>query len=237
MDIKTLLSSATIILYLCLGAGPVFAQAPGGVDPDNLSAAGDVFSLIDWARVIVATYLAGDSSDREYEPRENIDIEGSVKSTLSPLLDTAGDFSALAGGGYATTGESLFGANWNLAEKTDQAYTPLTATVDYYADSPDALRNVGYSLESGLADVDATTMSPLDYASFFGGVVAIPFLYIRGFRDFAGLIGPLGLMVSWLLLAAAWVTLVNFLSFLFSISSTIFSVGSRILELVGLVKP
>jgi hypothetical protein len=168
----------------------------------------------------------------------DFDLLQAITDLLAPLVDVLDDFIALLETDYETTAENYFGLNWQSTDETGQAFVAQTAPVDYYADGslPDEVRDLGYSLES-VVDLDTTSMSAADFASWLGGVVALPFLYARGFQIVASLAGPVGLFVSWLLVGAVWVTLVYFIEFLISTAGTIFSVGSRILELIGLVKP
>lgn len=254
MDYKKIFQVHILGLALALllvDVKPVLAQDPGEsssiiqlfdlLDEDNWAAARETITWLDWIRLFVSEYFGetdSNPSNTDNNPSSSIDLTENVQETLSPVESTLSDFNAVVNGGYETTAQQLFGINWNTVTTTTQAYEPLTAAGDYYDDPsiPDELRDTGYSLES-LSDVDTSTMSPLDYSSYLGAVVAIPFLYVRGFGEIAEFVGPIGLFVTWLLIAAVWVTLVNFLAFLLSTASSIFSVGSRILQLIGLVKP
>jgi len=243
------LAPFTAMLIVMLLAGPARAQGPetmtdlfGTLDQSEWEAARETITLLDWARWFLAEYFGVEDSGQPSGGgggSSSIDLTGRVEELLSPVETTLTNFETVAGGDYETTASNLFGVNWNLAVTTTQAYEAQTAAADYYNDDsiPDELRDVGYSLEEGLSTVDTATMSPIDYASYLGAVVAIPFLYVRGFQEIASFLGPIGLFITWLIIAAIWVTLVNFLSFLLSTASTIFSIGSRILELIGLVKP
>lgn len=166
-----------------------------------------------------------------------------VQDALSPVVDFLDDYAALAGcsggecGGLQDDVDAIWGGQLLSTDETGQGVPDDEAPpAEYYADSPEEIRQMGYTLET-LTSRDISAMSALDFANWLGYTLALPFLFVRGLQDLADLLGPFGVFLSWLLLAALWVGMVYFISFLVSFVSTLLNIGGRILQAVALFKP
>ncbi|RLC69520.1 MAG: hypothetical protein DRI81_20355, partial [Chloroflexi bacterium] len=120
-----------------------------------------------------------------------------IKNALAPIVDILDDYAAIATGDNYASVWSMGGADWKSTETTDQALQgQLTAPAEYYAEAPAELRDAGYTLEQ-IRNKNPDSMAARDFASWLGGFIAVPFLYVRGFKQIGGLFGPLGLLIDW----------------------------------------
>lgn len=211
MKLKRLAVAAILsALFLSLLAWPAHAQDPLPVPESGSGVFSDLFDRI---VAVVGSYS---------------EVVSNVQSIAS--LD------------WDSTTESYFGVNWRSVTTTTAAYESQTAPAGYFDqqaeefETPDEIRDLAYGLEE-LRTVDTSAMSPRDYASYLGALVAAPFLYIRGVRVILEMGGPMGLLVAWLLIMAVWVTMVRFFEFIWSNWSRILDLAGRIVRWLSLVKP
>lgn len=170
--------------------------------------------------------------------QSNDSVWGFVKDGLEPVVDVLDDFAAISTAtDYSSVAEETFGLQWRSVTKTDSAFNSLVAPSDYYSSTMETeLRNAGYTMEQ-MGDLNTGTMAPLDFASWLGGFVAIPFLYVRGFQTLGDFIGPLELIINWLLITATWVTFVRFIEFMAAQTGNIIQLGRILLHLIEIFKP
>ena len=166
----------------------------------------------------------------------DLDFYDRVVEGLQPLVNFLDDYADLAGGDITSAAEDFWGAQLLATEDTGQGVPTTSPPAEYYADAPDELREVGYTLET-LSSRDTSAMSALDFAEWLGVAIALPFVFVRGLNDLASTIGPIGFFLSWLLLAAVWVGIVYFLVFLLSVIRSLLRVGDVVLEGFSLFKP
>jgi hypothetical protein len=166
----------------------------------------------------------------------NLDLYDRIVEGLTPVVDFLDDYAALADGDVNTAAEDVWGAQLLSSDATGQGVPDTSPPGDYYADAPDEVREVGYTLES-LSSRDTSAMSALDFAEWLGVAIALPFVFVRGLQDLASTMGPLGFFVSWLLLAAVWVGIVYFIVFLISFIRSLLQMGQTVLEALQLFKP
>jgi hypothetical protein len=186
----------------------------------------------------VALFLVLTAPAAAQEPiqTQELGLYERVVSGLQPVRDFLEDYADLADGEITTASEDIWGAQLLSTETTGQGVTASSPPGEYYPDAPEQIRQAGYTLE-GLTSRDISLMSALDFADWLGVTVALPFQIARGLQDLVSLIGPLGFFLSWLFMAALWVGIVYFISFLVSFVSSLLSIGSKVVEVIGLFKP
>lgn len=160
-----------------------------------------------------------------------------IRELLGPVEDAIDEFANLANTDYVGSAEDYFGINWRSTSLTNQQFITSTAPITgYYDTAPDQVRDLGYSVDQ-LSGADTASMSPMDYASWLGAMVALPFQMVRGLRPLGEILGPLGTFLGWLFVAATWVTFVYFVEFLMKTIRSVFGIGNAIMGLISKVKP
>lgn len=119
--------------------------------------------------------------------------------------------------GIQSASETIFG-NPNFLSLTPTY--PLTDTYDttsvpptYYPTNPQPVRIIGYRM-SQMTQQGSSTMSLVDMAYYLGQAVALPFIMMRALTSTTSVIGPLGLLLTWIALAAQWVLGVQLIGFI-----------------------
>jgi hypothetical protein len=158
-----------------------------------------------------------------------------VVNAVAPVVDFLDDYSILAMAPLTAT-SAIWGGQLLSTADTGQGPGSATPPADYYPDAPAQIRQSGYTMES-LATADIGAMSALDFAHWLGISVALPFQLARGMQGIVTIIGPMGIFLSWLMLATLWVGIIYFLSFLAGFIGNLLELGSKIVEIIGLVKP
>lgn len=168
--------------------------------------------------------------------KDNNSLLDRIKQILGPIEDTIAEFAALAETDYVGSAEDYWGLNWRSTQLTDQQFIQSTAPISYYNGAPAEIKDIGYTIEQ-LQTANTAQMSPMDYASWLGSMIAIPFQFVRGLSTMGQILGPLGIFLSWLFMAATWVTFVYFIEFMLKTLRSAFGIGSAILNLIGNIKP
>lgn len=162
-------------------------------------------------------------------------VYDTVVAAVAPVVDFLDDYAALAAS-PATATADIWGAQLLSTGDTGEGPGTGSPPAEYYPDAPEQVREVGYTLE-GLTTADISAMSALDFARWLGFAVALPFEFARGLQDIAAIIGPIGLFLSWLFMAALWVGIIYFFSFLISFIKTLLEVGGKVLQAIELFRP
>lgn len=158
-----------------------------------------------------------------------------VVEYVSPMTDFLNDYAMLATQPTTATA-AIWGAQLVSSADTGQGPTITTAPVGYYDDAPTQIRNAGYTFE-GLTTASIGSMSALDFARWLGTAVALPFQLARGVQQVVPILGPIGIFLSWLMLATLWVGIMYFLSFLLGFIGNLFSLADKVMAAIGLLKP
>jgi hypothetical protein len=184
-----------------------------------------IIGVLAWLALATPSFAEGPSPS----------IYDSVVNTVSPVVDFLDDYAALA-----TTPTTATATIWGsqLLSSTDTGQGPGSATppADYYADSPEQIRAAGYTFE-GLTTASIGAMSALDFARWLGSAVALPFQLARGVQAVVPILGPIGIFLSWLMLATLWVGIMYFLSFLIGFIGNLLNLADKIIGAIGLLKP
>lgn len=162
-------------------------------------------------------------------------VYDTVVAAVAPIVDFLDDYAALAAS-PATITEDVWGAQLLSTGDTGEGPGTGSPPPEYYPDAPEQVREAGYTLE-GLTTADISAMSALDFARWLGFTMALPFEFARGVQDIAAIIGPIGLFLSWLFMAALWVGIIYFISFLISFIKTLLEVGGKVLQAIELFRP
>jgi len=174
----------------------------------------------------------------QIQPPQQITTE--IEDALSPLVDFLQEYADIATTVLSDT-ESTTDTLWiKMLYETTEGIT-ITETisddvpVDYYPDAPQTIRQYGYTYEA-LTSSDMSAMNTLDFVAWLGWAVALPFLYLRSVAEIGETIGPIGLFISWLLMAVFWVAFVYFMEFLLSMASALLGLIGRVVQFIGLAK-
>lgn len=165
-----------------------------------------------------------------------------IQAYLSPVVDFLDDYAELAGcaGTSCTLGtevNTMLGPQIFSTEDTGQGPTSVSPPGDYYPDSPQMFREIGYVFET-LATVDAADMSLLDYVDWLAVGFALPFAYARSMYEFLQAdVGPLALFLTWLFAAAFWVFTIYAISFIIQFIKTLLGLGEKVLAVIALFRP
>jgi len=137
---------------------------------------------------------------------------------------------------FSSVAEQYLGPQWLSTQKTGYAYDFQNAPANYYPDAPEQVRDWGYTLES-LKDVSTNEMTPLDFASWLGGLVALPFAFVRGLWALGDIFGPLGLFIRWLMLAASWVLFIYTIEYIAKFVRSVYEIGMALTRFIVSLKP
>jgi len=161
-----------------------------------------------------------------------------IRALIGNMDGVLDEYNVIVNVDFEETAQNYWGANWRSINKTNLAYTGGSSApaTGYYDDAPAELRDMGYSFEA-LTTMDTSQLAPLDYASWIGALVSVPFLFVRGLKEIAPMFGPLGMFISWLLVCATWVTFVYFIEFMAKVVRTVYGLGRGLVELIGVLKP
>lgn len=186
--------------------------------------------------IAVFLFLATPAAAQEPVQVQEMRLYDRVTSMLSPVRAFLEDYADLADGEVSTAAEDIWGAQLLSMESTGQGVTASSPPGSYYPDAPEQIRQAGYTLED-LTSRDISLMSALDFADWLGVTLALPFQIARGLQELVEMVGPLGFFLSWLFMAALWVGIVYFMSFLVSFLSNLLGIGSKVIDVIGLFKP
>lgn len=189
-----------------------------------------------WFACALFVLLAAPAYAQEPVGSAELSMYDQVTGIVQPAVDFLNDYADIASGDVTTAADDFWGAQLLSTEATGQGVTSSAPPGSYYPDSPDEIRQAGYTLE-GLTSRDISLMSALDFADWLGVTLALPFQIARGLQELASTLGPLGFFLSWLFMATLWVGIVYFISFLSSFLSSLLNLGSKVVEFIGLVKP
>jgi hypothetical protein len=183
--------------------------------------------------IAIAAWLALAAPALAQEPGGG--IYDQVVGAVAPVVDFLDDYAALATQPITAT-ETIWGAQLLSTADTGESPGSAAPPAEYYPDAPEAVRQAGYTLD-GLSTASIGSMSALDFARWLGVSVALPFQLARGVQDVTAIIGPMGLFLTWLMLAVLWVGIMYFLSFLMGFIGNLLSLGEKVIAAIGLFKP
>jgi len=167
-----------------------------------------------------------------------VQIENTLKLTdlLGDVTGTLTQYQSIVNFDISGVGEEYLGTQWLSTEKTGNAYGYQSAPADYYPDSPQQVRDWGYTLEN-LQNINLNEMSPIDFASWLGGLVSLPFVFVRGLWALGDIFGPLGLFIRWLMMASTWVLFVYTIEFIAKFARSVYEIGMSLTRFVVSLKP
>lgn len=176
-------------------------------------------------------------------PNSVTDAKQVAATNTAHLTDLIGDvtgtlekYQTIVNLDLRATGEQYLGTQWLSTSKSGNAYGYHTAPADYYPDAPQQVRDWGYTLDN-LKNVNINEMTPLDFASWLGGLVSLPFVFVRGLWALGDIFGPLGLFIRWLMLAASWVMFVYTVEFIAKFARSIYELGMALTRFIVSLKP
>jgi hypothetical protein len=160
-----------------------------------------------------------------------------IVETLSPIEDDLADFAALVDSdAVSNTITSVWGVQLLSSGDTGQGVTEASPPGGYYPDAEEEVRQAGYTLEN-LSSRDISQMSVFDFVQWLAVTISLPFAFIRGLLDLTSVLGPVGLFISWLLLAVLWVVIVYFLSLLIPFARFVLELIDKIFSAIELFTP
>ena len=177
------------------------------------------------------------------EPPTSTDVKKVQSTNAARLTQLLGDltgvldkYRAVVNLDLRGVGEQYLGTQWLSTEKTSNAYGWHEAPADYYPDAPKQIRDWGYTL-SLLENINFNEMSPADFASWLGGLVSLPFVFVRGLWALGDIFGPLGLFIRWLMLASTWVLFVYTIEFIAKFARSVYELGMALTRFIVSLKP
>ena len=167
---------------------------------------------------------------------DDLSLYEQIVETLGPIEDDLADFATLVDSDAISNTTNLWGVQLLSSDDTGQGVTESSPPGDYYPDAEDEVRQAGYVLED-LSSRNISQMSVFDFVQWLAATIALPFAFIRGLLDLTSVLGPIGLFISWLLLAVLWVVIVYLLSLLIPFARFVLELIDKIFSAIELFTP
>lgn len=115
---------------------------------------------------------------------------------------------------------------------TPTTFTIQTAPITYAEHLPRPMANVGYTFENMQGDI-GFMYDPRAWASLFGYIIGLPIAMVKFLYTLAGMMGPVGMFVTWLLILLPFTLWIKLALFIKNLVITIINLIIKLIRFIG----
>lgn len=115
---------------------------------------------------------------------------------------------------------------------TPTTFTIQTAPITYAEHLPRPFANVGYTFENMQGNI-GFMYDPRAWASLFGYIIGLPIAMVKFLYTLAGLMGPVGMFVTWLLILLPFTLWIKLALFIKNLVITIINLIIKLIQFIG----
>lgn len=115
---------------------------------------------------------------------------------------------------------------------TPTTFTIQTAPITYAEHLPRPFANVGYTFENMQGNI-GFMYDPRAWASLFGYIIGLPIAMVKFLYTLAGLMGPVGMFVTWLLILLPFTLWIKLALFIKNLIITIINLIIKLIQFIG----
>jgi len=115
---------------------------------------------------------------------------------------------------------------------TPTTFTIQTAPITYAEHLPRPMANVGYTFENMQGNI-GFMYDPRAWAGLFGYIIGLPIAMVKFLYTLAGLMGPVGLFVTWLLILLPFTLWIKLALFIKNLVITIINLIIKLIQFIG----